>query len=234
MTRVLVPVAVLENEAVPLGLMHLLGTMDVTVLGYHVLPEQTPPDQARAQYEDRANDALADIAEEFREAGGDADYRLVFTADRPKTVDRVAEEVDARAYAITGATGTVDRLLVSLSGDVAADRILTFVAELVGDRDVDVTLLRVAGDEGATSLAEAAERLADEGLAVETIAAEARAPLEALLEALPDHDAIVMGEQAPSLGSFLFGEVTERVAAESVGPVLVVRRDVDLDGEAGR
>nr|NIW32043.1 universal stress protein [Actinomycetota bacterium] len=135
MVRVVVPVAVLENEAVPLGLMQLLGTVDVTVLGYHVLPEQTPPDQARQQYEERANAALADVAEEFRAAGGDADYRLVFTADRQKSVNRVADEVDARAFVISGATGEVDRLLVSLSGDVAADRILSFTESLVGDRD---------------------------------------------------------------------------------------------------
>lgn len=223
MSRVLVPVAVLENEAVPLGLMNLLGTMDVTVLGYHVLPEQTPPDQARHQYEDRANAALADLAEEFREAGGSADYRLVFTADRQKTVNRVADEVDARAYAISGTTGAVNRLLVSLSGDVAADEIIAFVTELVGDRDVDVSLLRVGGDDGVTPLDEAAGRLEDAGITVTTIA-ENTASIDALLDAVPDHDAIVMGEQAPSLQSFLFGEVTERVAAESVGPVLVVRR----------
>jgi nucleotide-binding universal stress UspA family protein len=204
--------------------MNLLGTMDVTVLGYHVLPEQTPPDQARHQYEERANAALADIAEEFRDAGGSADYRLVFTADRQKTVDRVADEVNARAYAISGATGAVDRLLVSLSGDVAADRILAFVTELVGDRDIEVSLLRVAGDDGAIPLSEAAERLEAAGIAATTRVAENAAPLEALLDAVPDHDAIVMGEQAPSLQSFLFGDVTERVAAESVGPVLVVRR----------
>jgi nucleotide-binding universal stress UspA family protein len=47
--------------------------------------------------------------------------------------------------------------------------------------------------------------------------------LHALLGELPAHDVVVMGEQAPSLQSFLFGEVTDRVAAESVGPVLVVR-----------
>jgi hypothetical protein len=88
MTRVVVPVAVLKNESVPLGLMNLLSTMDVTVLGYHLLPEQTPPDQARLQYEERANEALSDVTEEFREAGGDADYRLVFTGDRQKTVRR--------------------------------------------------------------------------------------------------------------------------------------------------
>jgi nucleotide-binding universal stress UspA family protein len=224
MTRVVVPVAVLRNESVSLGLMNLLGTMDVTVLGYHVLPEQTPPDQARNQYEERANAALADVAQEFRAAGGAADYRLVFTADRQKTVRRVADEVRASAYAITGATGTVDRLLVSLSGDVAADRIVEFVAELVGDRGIEVTLLRVGADDGATSLSDAKSRLADAGIDARTSVAADAAPLDALVAAVPDHDAIVMGEQAPSLQSFLFGEVTERVAAESVGPVLVVRR----------
>jgi nucleotide-binding universal stress UspA family protein len=224
MTRVVVPVAILKNESVSLGLMNLLGTMDVTVLGYHVLPEQTPPDQARSQYEERANEALTDITEEFRAAGGDADYRLVFTANRQKTVRRVADEVRADAYAITGATGAVDRLLVSLSGDVAADRILDFVTELVGDRPISVTLLRVAGDEGVTSLDGARSRLAEAGLDVETKVAKDTSALDALIEAVPNHDAIVMGEQAPSLQSFLLGEVTERVATESVGPVLVVRR----------
>lgn len=49
MTRVLVPLKILEGASVPPGLIDLLGTVDVTVLGYHVLPEQTTPDQARLQ-----------------------------------------------------------------------------------------------------------------------------------------------------------------------------------------
>ncbi|WP_425499586.1 universal stress protein [Halogeometricum luteum] len=80
------------------------------------------------------------------------------------------------------------------------------------------------GDDGATPLSETAERLDAAGIAATTRVAEDASPLEALLDAVPDHDAIVMGEQAPSLRSFPFGDVTERVAAESVGPVLVVRR----------
>jgi nucleotide-binding universal stress UspA family protein len=224
MSRVLLPVAVLENEGVPLGLVHLLGTVDVTVLGYYELPEQTPPDQARLQYEERANAALADIVEEFRDAGGDADQRLVFTADRQKTVDRVAEETDARAYALSGVTGPVDRLLVALSGDVEVDEILDFVIELVGDREIAVTLLRAGVSEGATSAEAAAGELEDAGIGVTAKTAESATPLHALVGELPTHDVVVMGERAPSLQSFLFGEVSERVAAESVGPVLVVRR----------
>lgn len=225
MTRVVVPVAVLEGESVPLGLMELLGTMDVTVLGYHVLPEQTPPDQARLQYEERANEALTDVTEEFRKAGGEADFRLVFTQDKHQTVRRVADENDARAFVITGATGDVDRLLVPLSGDVGTERILSFVAELVGGREIGVTLLLVTDDEtaGRALLEAAADELTAAGLEVATELAVDTPSFEALIGAVPDHDAIVMGEHAPSLQSFLFGEVTERVAAESVGPVLVVR-----------
>ncbi len=226
MTRVLVPVAILERGAVSSGLASLLSTTDVTVLGYHVLPEQTPPDQARAQYEERAVSALEDIVEEFAAAGGDAEFRLVFTHDREKTIDRVADETGSTAYVITGTTGDVDRLLVPLAGDVAVDRILGFVTELVGDREIDVTLLLAvddeAADEGRALLENAAERLTERGIGTATTLSSDR-PFDALADALPSHDAVVVGEAAPSLTSLLLGDVEERVADATVGPVLVVR-----------
>ena len=68
---------------------------------------------------------------------------------------------------------------------------------------------------------------------VETAAAT-EAPLAALAERSPDHDAIVLGERAPSLRSLVFGDEHGRVAAASGGPVLVVRYDSTLDaGPAG-
>jgi nucleotide-binding universal stress UspA family protein len=226
MSRVLVPVEVLEGKTVAPGLMTLLGTMDVTVLGYHVLPEQTPPDQARHQFEERATAALEDLSEEFRAAGGAADHRLVFTHDREQTVRRVADEINAEAFAISGMTGDVDDLLVSLSGDVDSDRIIEFVIDLVGDRDIDVTLL-LAGEAAEASddrLETAANRLREAGIDTDTSSATG-SPFDALLEAVPGHDAIIIGESAPSLRSLVFGDDAERVAAASVGPVLVVRRD---------
>lgn len=227
MTRVLVPVAVLDGGTVSSGLMNLLGTVDVTVLGYHVLPEQTPPDQARIQFENRATSALEDLSEEFQTAGGAADHRLVFTRDRDQTVERVADEIDASALAISGVTGDVDRILVPLSGGIDVDRVLSFVSELVGDRDIGVTLLAVgeAADAATKRLDTAAEALRAWGLSVETRATTGTDPFAALVDEIPDHDAIVMGEQAPSFRSLVFGEESERVASASVGPVLVVRHD---------
>lgn len=232
MTRVLVPVAVLDGETVSGGLIDLLGTADVTVLGYHVIPEQTPPDQARAQFEDRANSALEDIAQEFRAAGGDADYRLVFTADRRKSIARVAAETGADAYAISSATGDVDRLLVPLSGDVSVSRVLEFVVAAVGGRDIDVTLL-AAGEVPEGRLDEAAGTLEAAGIET-TVRTATGSPFDALVDSAADHDAIVMGEAAPSLSSLLFGDPADRVAAASVGPVLVVRaEDAETDAEGG-
>jgi nucleotide-binding universal stress UspA family protein len=224
MTRVLVPVDILGGGTVSPGLMSLLGTVDVTVLGYHVLPEQTPPDQARIQYETRATAALEDLSEEFRTAGGDADHRLVFTHDREQTVTRVADEIGAGAFAISGATGDVDRLLVSLSGGVAVEPILAFVTELVGERAIGATLFFAGdADAGDERLASASDRLRAAGIDVRTQRVAGGSPLEALADAAVGHDAIVMGEAAPSLGSLVFGNEADRVAAASVGPVLVVR-----------
>lgn len=224
MSRVLVPVEVLTGKTVSPGLMALLGTVDVTVLGYHVLPEQTPPDQARLQYEEQATAALEDLSEEFRSAGGKADHRLVFTHDREQTVTRIAEEMGARAFAISGMTGDVDSLLVSLSGDVAVGRIVEFVIELVGDRDIDVSLLLASKTEDIADdqLESAATQLRDAGTNVETTTVVG-SPFNSLMEAVPGHDAIVMGEAAPSLKSLVFGDEAERVASASVGPVVVVR-----------
>jgi len=232
MTRVLVPVAILEGESPSAGLIALLGSTDVTVLGYHVLPEQTPPDQARAQFEDRAVDALEDLSDEFEAAGGDADHRLVFTHDRRKSIERIATETEANAYTIGGATGEIKRLLVPLSGDVAVAQIVGFVTDLIDGREIAVTLLRTSADgQSDQTLKEAADELIAAGIGVTTRSVDSK-PLNALNDAVAGHDAIVMGERAPSLASFVFGDEAERVAAASVGPVVVVR-DTSGDSTVG-
>ncbi|CAI50471.1 UspA domain protein [Natronomonas pharaonis DSM 2160] len=224
MTRVLVPIEVLEGQSVSWGLIELLGTVNVTVLGYHELPEQTPPEQAKEQFEGRANEALSDLETEFRDAGSTVDSRLVFTQDGRSTINRVATEVDADAYTIPGMTGDIARILVPLSGDVAVERILSFVEALLGGRDIGVTLFLASDAEGAGELLDrSATRLREQDISVETRLETGDSPFDALVEAVSGHDAVVMGEKAPSLSSFLFGEETERLATASVGPVLVVR-----------
>lgn len=235
--KVLVPVEVLEGETVPESVIDLLSTLPVVVLGYHELPEQTPPGQARLQFEDQAQSKLDDLAAAFREAGGDAETRLVFTHDEEQTLDRVADETNCDAILIPNPAPEVRRLLVPVGGDVDLDRTAGFVATMIGDRDVEVTLFNVAEDDetaalGRTLLKDATALLEERGIDPEAISSTVTvsgAPGEAIAAAATDHDAVVMGETEPSLRSFLFGELSEQVAAQSLGPVIVVRQEREPD-----
>ncbi|GAB6878506.1 hypothetical protein JCM17823_07800 [Halorubrum gandharaense] len=236
--RVLVPLKVLEGDTVVEGLAELLSTADVVLLGYHVVPEQTPPEQMREQYEKRGLKSLSELAETFRDAGGDVETRLVFGREREAIVDRVQRETGATAVLHPHTVAGVDSLLVPLYGDVDPVRIARFVANVRGDRDISVTLLGVAEDgderEGESLVDTAAATLVDAGVpdaAVErhTVAAESLlgdASVDAIIDAAADHDAVVLGERASDWRSLVFGEFHERVAAESLGPVLVVHRRV--------
>lgn len=238
---VLVPVAVLEGETVPDALVDLLANLPVVVLGYHVVPEQTAPGQARLQFEDRAGAKLDDLADAFRAAGGDAETRLVFTHDEEQTVDRVAAETGSDVVLAPNPTGPVERVLVPLGGAVDVERIGAFLAALLAGTDVAVTLFHVAPDEASVADGEAildgaAEALVAGGVADGRIDREVAVddrPLVAISDAATDHDVVVMSESAPSLRSFIFGEAAERIADRSLGPVLVVRTARDADEPGG-
>ncbi|MDY7083395.1 MAG: universal stress protein, partial [Halobacteria archaeon] len=90
-SKTLVPVEVLEGESVPQGVVELLSNVPVFVLGYHEVPEQTAPDQARSQFGEKANAKLDEIVEAFEQAGAEVESRLVFTQDSNKTLERVTD-----------------------------------------------------------------------------------------------------------------------------------------------
>lgn len=230
---VLVPVEVLEGETAPDAVVELLATLPVVVLGYHVLPEQTAPGQARMQFGEQAQSKLDILAADFREAGGAAETRLVFTHDEEQTIDRVADETGSEAILIPYPAGDVERLLVPIRGEVDIARVSAFVAALRSGRDIAVTLFHVTEREekataGESMVADAATQLRDRGVPDDAISTEVTVsgtPIRAIASAAADHDAVVMGESEPSLRTFLFGEVPEQVAAQSLGPVVVVRRE---------
>lgn len=228
---VLVPVAVLEGETVPESVIELLSSLPVTLLGYHVLPEQTPPGQARLQFEDRAQDKLAELADAFRNAGAATDTRLVFTNDAEQTFDRVADETGCGAILHPNPTGPVERLLVPLHGEANAERIGQFLIALIRNRPIEVTLYTVVETDEDTSaetlLETVAEQLRTAGVPTSRISREtvvSDAPIREIADASVEYDAVVMGEPEPSLSGLLFGDAGERVAERSLGPVVVVRR----------
>jgi nucleotide-binding universal stress UspA family protein len=230
---VLVPVRVLQGESIPEGVPELLAHANVVLLGYHVVPEQTAPGQARLQFEERARARLDDLEEIFTEAGATVERRLVFTRDGQTTIDRMVYEHECLAVLVPNATAPPDDVLVAVRGTVGADRTARLVAGLFADTGTDVTLYHVAdseeSDEDVTLLLDSvADRLVELGMTETRITREVvreEAALDAIIDTAESYDAVVMGETDPSLTTFVFGMPTEQVAERFLGPVLVVQRE---------
>ncbi|MUV48239.1 MULTISPECIES: universal stress protein [Haloarcula] len=230
---ILVPLRVLEGESVPEGVPELLAHAHVVLLGYHVIPEQTAPGQARMQFEDRALERLDDYEAMFEGAGATVERRLVFTHDGQKTIDRMIAEHDCMAVLVPNATGPVEDVLVPVRGAIGVDRLARVVASVFGEMDADVTLYHVADedttdDDIQTLLGGMADRLAEFGmdpLRVETRIDRDQDPLDAIADIADSFDTVVMGETDPSLATFVFGMPADQIAERFLGPVFVVQRE---------
>ncbi|WP_115864602.1 universal stress protein [Halorussus litoreus] len=230
---ILVPIRVLEGESIPEGVSELLANAHVVLLGYHVIPEQTAPGQARMQFEERATDRLEAYGSLFEQAGATVERRLVFTHDGQKTIDRTIAEHDCLAVLVPNATRPVEDVLVAVRGTVGVDRLARVVAGVFGETNASVTLYHVAEDEETdedvgTLLDGLVDRLDDLGVdapRIETRVERDTDTLDAITDASEVFDVVVMGETDPSLATFVFGMPADQVADRFLGPVLVVQRD---------
>lgn len=232
--RVLVPVEVLEGQTIPQSLVDFLAPAELVLLGYHVIPEQTPTEQASMQYEERARAAVEDIATAFGDAHTGVETRVAFTHDEDRTLDRVADEIDATAVLLPNPTGEISDILVPLRGVVDVDRLADLVATLVDGEDKRVTLWDLTVGEDTALLDQSERTLRDRGLTDEQIRTESddvEFPTRAIVERSDAFDVIVMGEGKQTLLTTVLGDTSERIAEGAVAPVLVVRRDRSGDGE---
>jgi nucleotide-binding universal stress UspA family protein len=230
---VLVPIRVLEGESLPEGVPKFLANAHVVLLGYHVIPEQTAPGQARMQFEERANRKLDQFETAFTDAGATVERRLVFTHGPQKTINRQILEHDCLAVLVPNAVPDPEDVLVAVRGTVGLDRLARVVGGLFDDADVGITLYHVVGggetDEDVEMLLESLrDRLVDldiEADRIETVTDTGDEPLDAIAERAEDFDAVVMGESDPTLATFVFGMPADQVADRFLGPVLVVQRE---------
>lgn len=230
--RILVPFELPDASPLSRLLIEDLVDMEVVLLGHYDLPEQTPPDAARDQFEDDATAELEALAADFRKAGVDVTTRLVFGKDRGQAIDDVALDEGCDAELDPAPTDGIERILVPLPDTENLDRICDYVWALLEDGTTAVTLFHVEedGDDlepGRRMLAEARDRLVDLGLdpsLVEAVVEAGDSHDRLILEQAAEHDAVVMGEASPAIANRVFGTLPDRIANRTGNPVIIVRR----------
>jgi nucleotide-binding universal stress UspA family protein len=231
--KLLIDVELPDPDPVPSPLVDLTGALDVVLVGWYAVPEQTSPEQARDQFEDEARVALEAIADDFRAAGATVQSHLVFTGNELDTIERISAEQDCDAVLIPHSLAKLERILVPMRGLHNAPRIARFVAGLVQDGTTDVTLLHVLGEEEERGdvqhnvLDAVGRMMAEEGIGASLVRMRievADDPGTAIIDAARNYDAVVIGETEPSVADVIFGSVPEQIAREASIPVIVVRR----------
>jgi nucleotide-binding universal stress UspA family protein len=209
--------------------------MEVVVLGHFGLPEQTPPDAGRDQFEDEARAELDALAEPFEESGSLVATRVVFGKDRRKTIEEGCDAELDPAH-----TEGIERILVPLLDTENLDRLEDFVGSLCEERTTEITLFHVAemgGEDGEDEdpeevkamLRTAREKMIADGFDADLIDVSvvvSDSHDEEILTKAEEYDAVVMSEADPGIRERIFGTLPDRVAEQTGDPVVVVRRNV--------
>lgn len=224
---ILVPVDVSKPESPTLGVLDFLQPYEVILLGYFPVPDQAEPAHLKHEFESEAAARLSEVAD----GRDNLQEVLVFTHDREATIGRVANQYDCDAVLTAGKTEGIDRILVSLRGDVNLDRIVSVVANLLHASTATATLFHSVADDGDSGQADALfqgaiDDLVDQGIARDRIdhrLSEEGDPHGEIAALGGEHDLVVLGETEPSLRKRIIGSFLSRVIDETEIPALIVR-----------
>jgi len=235
MTRILVPVELPDADHISQVLVDDISTLGVVLLGHYGVPEQTPTDMAREQFEDEAQAELDELAARFREAGATVTTRLVFGKAREETIDRITVEEDCDAELDPAETDHIGHILVPVPDVAEFSQLPEFVRILCEDGTSEITLFHVVEGEEDRERGEEIVQQTREGMLeagfeeelVNTLLVEGTEHDKEIIRVADEYDAVVMYEAEPRTGDRFFGSLPDRIKKQTGDPVIVVRRDYE-------
>jgi nucleotide-binding universal stress UspA family protein len=229
---VLVDVELPDPEPLPDALVGLLSPLQIVLVGWYAIPEQTAPDQAREQFEPEAQAALDAAARPFIDRGASIETILVFTPDQFASIEQISIETGCDAILLPGRMEGLDQILLPVRGLHNAEKIAPVCAALVRNGTTTVTLLHVVEEEESAEAARTevldpmTRALVRSGIDAGMIfqeAVSAPSAVDAIIDRAAHSDAVIIGETDPSMREILFGTVPEQIVERAEVPVVLVR-----------
>lgn len=140
--RILIPITLPQEESIPLAILERFTDLEVLLLGYKEVPEQTNPEQFEDEKGDESKEQLDKVKKELEEKKFDVKTELVFTPDLSQAIDNVIIEHDCQALFVVKPIKELNRLLIPVY-DIKqiSKRFATVIYELTSASDLPATLL---------------------------------------------------------------------------------------------
>ena len=236
LNRVLVPVDVSETVSLGGTLIETLPLAEAVLLGYWPIPEQTPANQARDQFETEAQQRLQAVADRITNQEVGVQTELVFTNDRRQLIDRATNEYECQSVLIPGTesppSGTT-RGIVLVKPDADLERIVTTLGSLFEETSIELFFFHAVEGENEHlydsteyMLRGMVDHLDTLGIDREKLTWEQSTDsdrLAAILSEVTDYDFVVLSETKLALRERIFGSVQSKLAANTGKPLLTIR-----------
>ena len=236
--RLLIVARLPEPEALPMPLLDAVQSLDVILLGYWELSEQTSPEQAREEFQEEANEELDTVEQQLGQFDVQVERKLVFTANIGETVEQTIKEEDCDAVLAARPAEVIRKILVPIHrADQQPGLIADFISGLVGEEDIQVTLLRFPESDEDLKDGWAEDFLhhfTETGIPEDQLRTDTRSDVDVvdeIVERAENYDLVVIGECRPTMAERLFGEVHEQTIKRAPCPVIVVVRKSEEEQE---
>lgn len=211
-----------------LGLLKALSYMDITLVGFHPVPDG---DELGTDRETEIESMLEEIATEFEERGIRVEQHVTTGESLIETRNEWASRDEIDGVLIPGGEGTLGRVLVGVRDTRNIEKMADFVDYIDQERIVHINLLHVAPeseetDTGREVLEAMKSELTDRGVNPAAIHLQIRVsddPVYELVTAARSYDLTVLGKtQEPGFEQRVFGPLSNRLVERANAAVLTI------------
>lgn len=243
--RILVPIQLPDPAPLPVALINAFRDLELMILGYNEVPEQTSPVQSREEFEEKAAGDLGQITDQLKARDIDIEEELIFTPDVAKSVGQYIKDKHCSAILAAKPIQNVKRLLVPLySKEQITPRLATILSDLVHSNKLPVSLILLTSREKESEKHEDVHALRQEaivqlnsaGISNEQIRVnKAQVPdiAKAVQKLSAEDDVIILPEADPQKRDSLLDTVHDEIQKAVSCPVLVVLKKLEKEEHKG-
>jgi|SRR6056297_20578 len=238
-SRILIPIDLSDPKSVPTTILKSFENLELVVLGYKKVTDQSSPKQSREELSDDVQEAFEEITNTIDDHGFSVDDNVVFTRDLAESIDRYISKKECNAVLTVKPVEKIQRLLVPVySADQLTKAFSTLVYEIGSVSSMPVTVVNMTSEEEGAEDVDETENLAYKAVAllkeagldedqINSKSVEVEDVTKAVNQLADEDDLVILGEAGADDRESFFNTIHNNIAETLTCPILTVVRPKD-------
>lgn len=241
--KIIVATDLEEYNPLPKALLSAFSDLQLLVLGYRNVPDQTTPEQFRDEFEDESRENLNKVMDDLKEMDIEMESELIFSGDPAETFKSYIDDYESDAVLTSAPIESVERLLVPIYAKSQIRRKLASVLrELAISSELPISLIILTSSESGSEEEKEIEALEQSMLSelkragipedqIRSNKADVSSVAESVSQISSGDDVVVLGEPEGANHDSFFSSLHEDIEEKIHCPVLIVLHEKEA-GEA--